>query len=547
MSQVATVTIVPDFFCAEDLCPIERGGTAKYKAIVADKDGQELNLPVAWSTGDTTIATVADDGTVTGIAAGDTDLFAKSGGVTGSRSITVAILLDHIEIDPTWATIPMPGATQAFKASAYDSKNVLVPGVSFTWTSTNPLVASFADANQGTATAIGKGLAVIQAATADRAAWATLQVGPSVISKAAPFALVQIASFTSHSCGIDGSGKAYCWGTNEAAELGDPNLLPPDQNRPSPGLVTTAPALASITVGGGFTCGVTPAKSAYCWGDQGSGKLGNGETKGAAVATPTPVLGNHLFTALRGGDSHICGIDDGGHVLCWGGNNDGEIGDGTYDDRSSPTPVMLTGSFTQVVAGLWHSCALRSDGKAFCWGANDLGQLGSGDAVPGGSAMPLEVVGNHSFKSIASSSSHTCGITAQGAVWCWGRNDSQQISTDPNQTITTPVAIDAPNTYSQVAAGAFHTCLRTATGAVRCFGNDDYGQLGNGTLKSATSPVDVLGGLVFTDIEAGSHNMCGITAAGAYCWGAAGFGELGIGFGSSDGDLTPVPWPVAMP
>jgi alpha-tubulin suppressor-like RCC1 family protein len=91
----------------------------------------------------------------------------------------------------------------------------------------------------------------------------------------------------------------------------------------------------------------------------------------------TRSLRDHEFVALSAG-SHTCALDRGGEAYCWGANIQGQLGDGTTEWRLTPTPVAGEHNFTAISTGSQHTCALELDGRALCWGANRSGQLGDG-------------------------------------------------------------------------------------------------------------------------------------------------------------------------
>jgi alpha-tubulin suppressor-like RCC1 family protein len=78
------------------------------------------------------------------------------------------------------------------------------------------------------------------------------------------------------------------------------------------------------------------------------------------------------------GENHSCGLTSNGSAYCWGRNGLGRLGDGTTTDRSTPVAVSGGLSFIAVSAGSNHSCGLTSSGNAYCWGWNFYGQLGDG-------------------------------------------------------------------------------------------------------------------------------------------------------------------------
>jgi alpha-tubulin suppressor-like RCC1 family protein len=139
-------------------------------------------------------------------------------------------------------------------------------------------------------------------------------------------------------------------------------------------------AFAALVAGNQHTCGLTEVGVAYCWGDNYSGQTGCSPlTYGTAPTSPCPVGGHHRFTQLTAGDWHTCGLTSTGTAYCWGDNFYGQLGNPAgewffYD------PVLVEGSlaFTVLVAGGEHTCGLRQRGDVYCWGWNYSGQLGRG-------------------------------------------------------------------------------------------------------------------------------------------------------------------------
>jgi alpha-tubulin suppressor-like RCC1 family protein len=88
-----------------------------------------------------------------------------------------------------------------------------------------------------------------------------------------------------------------------------------------------------------FTCGLTAAGVAYCWGAGGSGALGDGTVNNHP--TPNPVTGGLTFKAIAAGDNSTCGITTGNVAYCWGTSSARELGDGTLSFRLVPTAVSM--------------------------------------------------------------------------------------------------------------------------------------------------------------------------------------------------------------
>jgi len=106
--------------------------------------------------------------------------------------------------------------------------------------------------------------------------------------------------------------------------------------------------------------------------------------------TPTSVVGGLTFTSLALGAQHTCGLTSGGTAYCWGANEEGQLGDGTFAPRRlTPTPVAGGLTFTSLALGEVHTCGLTSGGAAYCWGWNGGGQLGDGTTSPRSTPTPV--------------------------------------------------------------------------------------------------------------------------------------------------------------
>lgn len=196
----------------------------------------------------------------------------------------------------------------------------------------------------------------------------------------------------------------------------------------------------------------------------------------------------------------------------------------------------------QVVSGQAHSCALTATGEAYCWGANFFGQLGTG-STGGISATPVAVTGDLRFEQLAAGGNHTCGLTKEGELYCWGQNTRGELGSFVGP-FPEPIRVAEGFTFEQVSVGVFHVCALTEGGQAYCWGRNNAGQLGIGTFDNLphTSPLPVSGGLTFEQVTAGTILSCGLTASGeAYCWGQNFAGDV---FPS---DSTAAPGIVAVP
>src|SRR5213593_4794512 len=184
------------------------------------------------------------------------------------------------------------------------------------------------------------------------------------------FAAVNAGGY--HTCGVTTAGAAYCWGANDAGQLGDATWT----DHTSPVAVVGGLTFAAVSAGLDHTCGVTTAGAAYCWGYNGSGLLGDGTT--TPRTGPVAVLGGLTFAAVSAGRDHTCGVTTAGAGYCWGRNDYSQVGDGTTTQRTSPVAVLGGLTFAVASAAWFYTCSVTTPGAAYCWGLNYSGQLGDG-------------------------------------------------------------------------------------------------------------------------------------------------------------------------
>lgn len=210
--------------------------------------------------------------------------------------------------------------------------------------------------------------------------------------------------------------------------------------------------------------------------------------------------------------------------------------DGCRYDFSSCTPFQLT-NVRKVVTGESHTCALTTDGLVFCWGDNTFGQVGR---VAGGLNFypnPVHVGELTAAQDLAAGANHTCAIangdiggSMMTGVFCWGANHAGQTGQNPvGGHSHEPMMVSGISSPMQVVAGTNHTCARLASTMV-CWGANSYGQLGDPAVSPAgtTTPVTSLNLTGLLQITAGGNNTCAITTQfDVYCWGQNGQGQVG--------------------
>lgn len=301
-------------------------------------------------------------------------------------------------------------------------------------------------------------------------------------------------------CGLRFDGAVDCWGGLVDACCGQPV---PRATVAVPTRVASAIRFSHISLGALAMCGLDASHRAFCWGDESNGALGNGVDSGTSVPPVTPLAGGHVFASLSEGVFGGCGLDGTGQAWCWGANIFGELGTGDESSLTvASTPVAVSGGlrFAQLSVGAAYACGVTTTGTTVCWGNNIGAALGDGTMT--GRSSPTPVMGAHFVTVFAGAKNdivdHTCALDATGAASCWGTNESGQLGGPSTEVCnfgnglscsTSPVAVGGGLTFTTLALGNSHTCGMVADGHVYCWGRNDEGELGDGTTTTSMAPV----------------------------------------------------------
>ena len=342
--------------------------------------------------------------------------------------------------------------------------------------------------------------------------------------------------------------------------------------------------LEKISVGDAHACVINSNGGVVCWGNGGSGRLGNNNS----VDQDHPVAvvgldrdgdnnGDDLLgdiVQVSAGEAHTCALKSNGRVVCWGDGDDGHLGNNELMGKDYPVAVVgedsddddngdgFLSEIVQISAGAEHTCALQSNGGVVCWGHGGDGRLGNDAVVV--KHHPVAVVGEDSdgngsgdgllgnIVQISAGGQHTCALKSDGGMVCWGSGIVGRLGHNGTSSRGHPVAVvgedsdndnngdDFLNGIIGISAGEFHTCALKSDGVVRCWGYGDSGRLGNDDTANFDYPIAVVGedsdnddngnnslsGILQIDI--GNSHSCAIRSdKSAVCWGHGGDGRLG--------------------
>lgn len=326
-----------------------------------------------------------------------------------------------------------------------------------------------------------------------------------------------------NACGVTVAGKAYCWG--DRALRGIEPVSEPGSLRYSPRSAAVGLVLASISSADYSTCALTLDGTAYCWGVNTVGQLGNGSTSAAPIWSPQAVVGGHKFVRLEHNGSAVYALTAAGKLFAWGSNVGNALGDGTTTDRSTPVPIAAEKTFSTFASGPGVTIALDTAGVAWSWGAGYAGNFFEGWP---GSATPavLASVSTRRFRAVAGGGLNFVFVTTAGEMLAQGVNPSGGYY---NGT----VAVAPGLVFTKVATSYFSHMGLTAEGRLYVWGRNHFGQVGDGTTTRRPSPVAIGGALRFRDISAHDEFSAALTTDGElYFWGRNADGIFGNGAAS---------------
>lgn len=285
----------------------------------------------------------------------------------------------------------------------------------------------------------------------------TLAFGGSPAPVTGGLLFTEIRAGLSHTCGVTKSGETYCWGSGYSGAIGgeaptdecSSAAYPPQKCRLAPAPAGLSSAI-QLAVGGAHTCAIIVDQRVFCWGSNDYGQSGDGALhSGVAVGADR----NLRFSRIASRGLTTCGIATSRDVYCWGSNELGLLGTTLFigfcgRTPCSPTPRLIPGGFhySAVAVGNFAACGLTEVQTIACWGDEFTGSLGiSGRNCPNSiCTTPQEIPFHKRFKAVTVGALHSCAISEEGAIYCWGFNFSGQIGDGTTINRTQPIRVVDP-------------------------------------------------------------------------------------------------------
>ncbi len=455
VSVSVTLTPIASIIIAPSDTTIGAGDTLRLTATAKDAGGATLTgRTIQWTSSDPSIASVDNQGLVTGKVTGSVTITAQAEGISATATVRVGLKF------------------AAVSAGRDFSCGVTTGGTVYCW-----------GLNSGGSLGTGS---------------PTNRLRPARVLQTTTAHFDSVSAGGDHACGLTHDGAIFCWGTNTFGQLGDGSTT--DSPIPVAVVAPFGVTFAQVRAGASFTCARSTMGVAFCWGLNDAGQLGSASnfTFANPNSVPLEVTGGP-FQTLGLTQGHVCAIDSAQRVICWGSNASGQLGRGGNPDLGTfvAAPIFGSSQYTVIAGGVGFTCGVQIDGTARCWGSNGSGEVGTTTATAA-QTLPAQVNTTEHLARISAGNALACGVSQAGAGFCWGSNAFGKLGIGSPSVVVSPPGprpVAGGLTFSDISAGWEHACGLTTSGRAYCWGRahpaavTGASALGNGNETDSNAPV----------------------------------------------------------
>ncbi len=331
----------------------------------------------------------------------------------------------------------------------------------------------------------------------------------------------------------DAESVVVSWGRGEDGQLGHGD--PEEADRPKAVFALFGKAISDVHCGAEYSVAVSAQRrEVYSWGWGDFGRLGHADSADVFVPTPIASLSGRKVSAVACGDTHTLVILEGGRLVSFGRNQNGQLGNASTNDCYEPQEVRVVGGefVMRVACGAEHSACCTRDGKVYSWGWGRYGNIGDGDTVDRHEPVRVKGLDGVKIEAIACGWRHTMVIDDTGSMYTWGWSKYGQLGHGDHVDQPTPKQVESlkGRRMTLLAGGWRHSLACDDGGTLHSWGWNKFGQLGLGHNEDVNLPAAVKMPDGVRLVTSGWRHSLAVTSSGRlYAWGRGVNGQLGVG------------------
>lgn len=262
------------------------------------------------------------------------------------------------------------------------------------------------------------------------------------------------AGYSGHSLALTQDGSIWGWGYNANGQIGDGTIVP----KSSPVQIGALTTWSQISAGGLFSAALKTDDTLWAWGNASYGQTGQGNTTGTSSPVQIGVLTD--WAQVSAGYEHILAIKNNNTLWAWGNNNLGQIGNNSNTASfSSPIQIGALTTWSQISAGVYNTMGLLKDGSLYSWGGNGQGQVGDGTIVS--KSSPVQVGALKTWTQVASGNGASFALKSDNTLWAWGDNTGTgQLGLGNLTSKSSPTQVGTLVTWAKIGSGAHKNFIK---------------------------------------------------------------------------------------